>query len=119
MLNTINRLNKALTTIVYPFFSDLNRHLAAEVIPLSNGVPGQETEGLKTVKGVMFTRPHTFVFSHAKMPFLNTGMQSAPAEEEWCEQEASISRPRGVHRPQGQLRERKREHTKKKFNSFH
>lgn len=42
-------------------------------------------------------------------------MYSAPAEEEWCEQEASISRPRGVHRPQGQLRERERETNKSTF----
>lgn len=42
------------------------------------------------------------------VPFIHTHTQSAPAEEEWCEQETSICRPRGVHRPQGQLQEREK-----------
>lgn len=46
--------------------------------------------------------------THTRQLFILVHKQSAPAEEKWCEQEASICRPRGVHRPQGELEERKK-----------
>lgn len=49
-----------------------------------------------------------FSYTHQTTVFTCTQTQSAPAEEKWCEQEASICRPRGVHRPQGELEERKK-----------
>lgn len=75
-------------------------HLAAEGVPTWDGVPEQKMRAKLPPRNE--TKKKSYV--HRLILFL-----SAPGEEKWCEQEASICRPRGVHRPQGQLREIERD----------
>lgn len=108
------------------FKAHLYCHLASEGVPIGDSVPrdGRES-GLKLLKRRNYTQKshvqwhtlflsllHTRALSHTQSyhirVYVYTRTQSAPAEEQWCEQEASICRPRGVHRPQGKLQKREK-----------